>query len=93
MAAADSFDAGECCDFGEKPVEVGDLAGVGIAFVGQRDVEVYGVRGVETGIDVKDVDHAADEQSRADEKSESESGLRDDERVMKAVAMTARRLG
>ena len=89
MAGGNLFDAGQRSEFWKKLVVKGDLAWNGIAFVGERDIEEQGMFRIETRIKVKDVDHALDEQSGADEQSESQGGLRHDESVMKAIATAA----
>ncbi len=90
MSGAHPLDTGERCDLREKFVDEMELGWHGIEFVGQRDVEVDGVCGVKAGVNVKDIEHAADEQSRSDEQGEAESGLRHDERVLKTIPVAAR---
>src|SRR6202043_1715849 len=87
MSGAYSFDPGDRRKLREQSVDKTDLAWDGIEFVGQRDVEVDSVCGVETRVNVNYVEHAADEQSSAHEQRESESGLGDDQRMMKPVAV------
>jgi hypothetical protein len=89
MSGTYSFNAGDRRDVWEESLDEVDLTGGGKDLVGQRNVEVDGARGVETRIDLNYVEHAADEQSGADEQSESQSGLCDDQRMMKPVVMAS----
>ncbi len=90
MAGGDLFDAGQRGKLRKKLFVKGDLGGNGIAFVGQGDIKEQGVLRVKAGINVKNVEHALDEQSGTDEQGESQCGLRHDEAVMQVVAAAAR---
>src|SRR5882757_9238699 len=86
MGAADSFNAGDGGEFREKFVVKLDLTRNRIAFVRQRNIEEHRMVHVKARRDVEYVEHALDEQPGADEQSKSEGGLRDHQRVVKAVA-------
>src|SRR5437016_13821460 len=89
MAGADPFHARNRGKLRQNSSDESYLAGNGENFVGQCDIEVNGVSGIEAGIDMDDVEHAADEQSRADEECESEGGLGDDQGMMEAISTAA----
>src|SRR5271165_413555 len=89
MAAAHAFDTGQRCKLGQKTFVVVDLARVWITLIGQRDIEEHRVRRIKARVDVKYVHHTANQQSRADEQSETQCGLSHDERVMQPVTLTA----
>ena len=89
MSGTHSFNTGDRRDLREESLDEVDLTWGGKDLVGQRNVEVDGACGIETRVDLNYVEHAADEQSRADEQRESQSGLCDDQSMMKPVVMAS----
>src|SRR5579864_4743082 len=75
-------------EFWEEFLEKWNFAWIRIACLAQGNVEVHGFE-VKAGIEVKEVQHAPDEQAGADQQSKTESSFGNYERVLQPVPAAA----
>jgi hypothetical protein len=90
MASRNANRSGHGSEFWEEFLEKWNFARVRITRLAQGNVEVHGLFEVKAGIEVKEVQHAPDEQAGADQQSKTESGFSNYEYVLQPVPAAAR---
>src|SRR5262249_15442201 len=91
MAGRNVGDPGKGGQFRNDFSEEWNFAAARIPRFRQSNVEVDGLFEVEAGFEMKQVQHAPDEQARADQQSETQSGFSNYECVLQPISAAARR--
>jgi hypothetical protein len=89
MACGNSFYPWDGSKLRESFFEKRNFARIRVARLAESNIEEHGLAGIETGVEVKHVEQALDEQARADQKAKAESGFADYQGMVQAIAPAA----